>query len=266
MKRSSKFGKIIIIAVILMLVLTLGLMYLNALREQNNTYISIDPATVELVQLNEPKEGDPIAIVDTDMGEIRFVLYPEYSPEAVKNFTELAESGYYDGTYFFDCDGGAYAAGGSKKTDGSVDTDDARERIPRTLDQDLWPLRGAVCLVNTSVERGVKEYIFGGGKYYCGSRFEFVNTIEFTDDIKEEMRSAETLEELTEAFISKGGVPNFSQQMTIIGQVYEGLDVVEALSSVESQSNGLYMLPKEEIKIRSVTIGTYAPQEDGDKG
>ena len=264
MKKSSDLKRIMLIIAIVMFALTFILVFLNSVRQKNNSYITIDPDTVKLVQLDAPKEGDPIAIVDTTLGEVRFVLYPEYSPNAVKNFTELAESGYYDGTYFFNCDGGAFAAGGSKSADGSINTADTRELIERELSQDLWPLRGAVCLMNTTVDKGVKEFFLGGGTFYCGSRFEFVNTIEFTDEVKEEMKSVSSFDELTDAFCEKGGVPNFSQQMTVIGQVYEGLDVVEALSNAETVSNGTYNLPRSELRINSVKIGTYALPEDAE--
>lgn len=265
MKRSSKFGRVIILISVIALALTFALMYLNTVRQQNSIYVEIDPDTMKLVQLDEPKEGDPIAIVETSVGEVRFVLYPQYSPNAVQNFTELAQSGYYDGTYIFNCDNGAYSAGGAKSTDGNVNNDDPHEKIKRELSQDLWPFRGAVCMMNTTVDRGVKEFIFGGGTYYCGSRFEFINTIDFTDEIKEEMRSASDIDELTDAFIKLGGVPNFSQQMTVIGQVYEGLDVVDALANADAHSNGVYNIPKEDIKIISVKTGTYAPEESAEK-
>ena len=61
--------------------------------------IYIDTDTLELVQTEPPKEGDTIAVIKTSLGDIKAVLYPEYAPNAVKNFTELAESGFYDNTY-----------------------------------------------------------------------------------------------------------------------------------------------------------------------
>ena len=77
------------------------------------------------------------------------------------------------------------------------------------------------------------------------------------------MRASDTSEELVEAFIEKGGVPNFSQQMTVIGQVYEGMDVVEKLASLDSENDGNYKVPKDDIMIISVKIGTYS-QENKD--
>lgn len=66
---------------------------------------------------------------------------------------------------------------------------------------------------------------------------------------------------LGEAFAENGGIPNFSQQMTVIGQTYEGLDVVEKLASLETENSGIYKIPKEDIMINSVKIDEYKTEK-----
>ena len=46
--------------------------------------------------------------------------------------------------------------------------------------------------------------------------------------------------------------------MTVIGQTYEGIEVVEALSQLETKGNGIYNIPKDDVKILSVKLGTYS--------
>lgn len=261
MKKSRSFLKIIIVLTFVMFGLTIILLYFSAKRQENDRYIVIDPDTMKLIQLEAPKEGDPIAIVDTTLGEFRFVLYPEQSPNAVKNFTELAESGYYDGTYVYNSESGVYASAGSKQKDGelSEDCDSSRELIERELDQDLWPFRGAVCMLNTSKESTFKQKLMGGGKFFNGSRFALVNSIEFTDELRQELLDASQSQELGEAFLEVGGVPNFSQQMTIIGQTYEGLDVIDAITNVEVRNDGHNKAPVDDIIINSIKIDSYSP-------
>lgn len=262
--KSNRLVRTILIFSIVMGTLSLMLMLFSTIRRSNNIYISIDLETMKLVQLEEPQDGDPIAIVDTTLGEIRFVLYPQYSPNAVKNFTELAESGYYDNTYVFNAQSGAYSGMGTPNKDGSLAEghDESRERIKRELHQDLWPFRGAVCCVNTTIERGLKERILGGGTYYCGSRFNILNSIKFDEEVSNEMRGYSVSDKLDDAFIEKGGIPNFSQQMTIIGQTYKGYDVVDALASLEAEENGDYRTPIEDVMIKSVKISTYSSEEE----
>ncbi|MDE6034718.1 MAG: peptidylprolyl isomerase [Ruminococcus sp.] len=258
--KNKNFTKTLIIMIVVAGLLTLGMMILEQVRKSNDTYVTIDLDNLNLVQLEEVKDGDPIAIFNTTLGEIRFVLYPDYSPEAVANFTELVDSGYYDGTYFYNSESGVYSSAGSKQKDGSYTQGDKHERIPRELSQDLWTFKGAVCCATTDFDRSFKEMLLGGGTYYCGSRLNFLNTIEFTDELKEQFRASDTSEELVEAFIENGGIPNFSQQMTVIGQVYEGLDVVEKLALLDATDNGYYKIPDEDIMIISAKTDIYSAE------
>lgn len=264
MKKNNGFVKLILALTVIMGGLTVILLFIQNKQNENNTYITIDPDTMHLVQLESPKNGDPIAIVDTTLGEFRFVLYPEQSPNAVKNFMELAESGYYDNTYVFNSDSGVYSAAGSKLKNGEMPEgyDKNRELVVRELHQDLWPFKGAVCSLNTTVDRTFSEKVFGGGTYFNGSRFAVLNTIEFNEDTKQQLMDASSSKELGQAFIDMGGIPNFSQQLTVIGQTYEGLDVVEKLSQLETESNGAYMIPKDDIMINSVIISEYSDKND----
>lgn len=256
----------VLILGVLMLVMTIALLYLTLQQEENNRAITIDPDTMELVQLEPPENGDTVAIVDTSLGEFRFVLYPEYSPAAVKNFIDHAESGFYDGTYVFNSESGVYSYAGSKSRSGDMteENDDQSERIVRELHQNLWPFRGAVCSIPTYSERTFKEKLLGGGTYYNGTRFAVLNTIELDEDTKQELLDNSASEELGQAFVKQGGIPNLSQQMTIIGQTYEGFDVVEKLASLESENNGYYKIPKEDVMINSVTIAEYG--DDAESG
>jgi len=265
MTKKNNFPKMLILMTLTMGAFSLALMLFATTRDQNNNKpISIDLSTFRLVQLEEPKVGDQIAIVDTTIGEVRFKLYPEYAPEAVNNFVKLAESGAYNDTYVFDAQNGAYSAMGAPNRNGSINGSYSQdsEHVERELHQNLWPFRGAVCMLNTTYDQTLKEKIFGGGTYYCGSRFIILNSVKFTEEFSQDVRDSSFSPELAEAFIKQGGIPNFSQQMTIIGQTYKGYDIVDKLASLENQENGDYLMPKEEIKVISVKIDKFA---DGDE-
>lgn len=264
MKGNKTLVRSVLIFTLIMGIMAFLVMLNSNIRANNNSYIVVDPETMELVQLEGPKEGDPIAIVDTTLGEFRFVLYPQYSPNAVKNFTDLANSGYYNGTYVFNSDSGAYSAIGSPNKNGTVN-DKSHELVSRELHENLWPFKGAVCAMTTTVDKGVKEFLFGGGTYYNGSRLALVNTIEFDEQMKADLREVSESKELAEAFIEKGGIPNFSQQMTVIGQTYEGMEVIEQLASLETENQGAYKIPKDDIMIISVEIDEYGAENADSK-
>lgn len=264
MDRSGLMKKLVTFIIIMSLI-ALAFMFLNTyISDRNKTFIDMDK--VNLIQLDDPKDGDTIAVIDTSLGEVKVLLYPDEAPEAVKNFTELAESGYYDNTYVFHSEEGVYSAGGAKVKDGTMPDgyDVDREMVKRELSQNLWPFRGALTVLNTTAEAGFIDRILGDVTYYNGSRFALLNSIEFTDEIIQGLNESSEDRLISDAFIEKGGVPNFSQQMTVIGQAYEGFDVIEALSSLETDDSpdGTYKIPKEDIMIKSVVISKYSSADN----
>lgn len=231
-------------------------------------YHFVDPDTMELVQTEEIKDGAPIAVIDTTLGEFRCVLYPEYAPQTVAQFIELANDGYYDNTFVFEAKHDVYFAAGSVDNDGKLpeNLDEAREKVPQELHQNLWPFKGALCALNTTVEGGFFKRLFKNTETFTGTRFMVLGSVDFSDEeFVQQFREASGSEKLADAFLTRGGVPNFSQQVTVFGQTYEGMDVVEAICAAElfdtpSATTG-YTPPKEDIRILSVTISEYGEEE-----
>ena len=83
MNNKNKVLKRIVLFTLIMSIICLIVMLVGTFLTQRAKYV-IDLGTMELVQLDEKiEDGTPIAIIDTTLGEIRAVLYPEYAPEAV---------------------------------------------------------------------------------------------------------------------------------------------------------------------------------------
>ena len=224
--------------------------------------IELDMDSIEFVQFEEPKENDTIATIKTTLGDIKAVLYPQYSPNAVQNFIELAESGYYNNTYVFHSEKGIYTAMGSPLKDGTLPEgyDESRELVEMELNQNLWPFKGAICSMTTTVKKSFWDFLKSDATYYCGSRFCVINSIDFTDEVKEQMYSYSSDTKIPDAFIEHGGIPNFSQQITVIGQTYEGFDVIDQLTNLEGQpsDDDTSKIPVEDVMILSVEIGKYS--------
>ncbi|MBE6825305.1 MAG: peptidylprolyl isomerase [Ruminococcus sp.] len=233
--------------------------------QENYSYVDVD--TLELVQTQEIEQGAPIAIIRTTAGEMRAVLYPEQAPKTVESFIALAESGYYNDSYVFEQKADVYFAAGSPNPDGSLGDQgkEEYEKIPRELHQNLWPFKGALCVMNTTVEGGFFDRLFGDSTYYTGSRFMVIGSMDFEDEaFVTEFREASGSELIADAFIERGGVPNFSQQQAVFGQVYAGFDVLDALlaAEVEETTNaGGYTPPVEECRILEISIGSYSEED-----
>ena len=46
------------------------------------------------------EEGEEIAVMETNLGTMKFRFFPDAAPKAVYNFKCLAATGYYDGLTF----------------------------------------------------------------------------------------------------------------------------------------------------------------------
>lgn len=215
---------------------------------------------VDYIQLKPPTAGDKIAVIDTDYGEIRVVLYEQYAPNTVHNFIRNAEAGIYDNmpvkgvrndTYFL-------TGGWEDKKGNYVGRESQDELVENEYSVDLWPFSGA--LMGFSEKSG-----------FCDSRWFIVNndaetlTEEAINELKESAKDREDAEErekminMFDKFYEVGGVFGLAGENTIFGQTYLGMDVVEKLTHIPADENGE---AAETVMIKSVTISEF---KDGDK-
>ena len=123
--------------------------------------------------------------------------------------------------------------------------------------------RGAFCVPTTAQEGNLWDRITGKMTTYCGTRFVVCNSIVFDESAKNELESvSENAEKINQAFLENGGVPNYSQQMTVFAQAYgdESFDTIDKITSAAvkaSSGDGGYTPPEEDILIQKVEIGTY---------
>jgi len=74
-------------------------------------------AVLKIVPAYDPKRNY-VGIVETNSGTIRIKFFPDKAPLAVKNFIELANSGFYDGTRIHYVEPGRLIAGGDRNGTG----------------------------------------------------------------------------------------------------------------------------------------------------
>ena len=253
MKRATT-GRILKIGLLISLISATVCTSLYACMSMNGYTSTVDLSKVDLVQLEEPEPEDPVAVIRTSMGDISVRLFPEEAPNAVKNFEELANAGFYDDTYVFQLEPKVYFAAGSKTPDGELGDayQEEHESIEREISDNLWPFRGALCALTTKSDTGFWKMFLDKVKYYNGSRFILVDSIEFTDDLIKEMYGDNPDNKVARAFEQLGGVPNYSQQMTVFGQTYAGFDVLDAITEAATTGEENHKTPAEEIRIRTV--------------
>lgn len=233
--------------------------------KNKDSYINMNYPDATFTQLDAPKEGQEIAIIDTSIGEYRVALFREYAPNTVENFVDLANSGFYDGKYVYMVSDnyGIFMMGTTKKSgviisekevikEGEDDEkriysqeeyDTENAKYDNEVSENLWPFKGALISVGPN-SKGTGTFIWT------------LDTFEYTDDVKEVLEGGENANmELVNKFYENGGLPQLSQQYTVFGQTYEGLDVVEKITQAEADSKSGN--PNEDIMIKSIKIEKY---------
>ena len=203
-----------------------------------------------------PSEGDTIAIFTTSQGEIRAVLYPDAAPMAVYNFAGLARLGYYDDTVFWRTQYGFAVQGGDATGTGTGgSTIWSNNPYPAEIDPALKHYTGALCAAIAT----------GGEKTGGNSQFYFVTALPdsvSTGDQQAELTANGYTDAQVAAYAAMGGLPYLDNTDTVFGQVYQGMDVVDAMACVDTvkdEDGNDTFRPTEEtaITINSVTITTY---------
>ena len=206
-------------------------------------------------QFTAPSDGDLIAVFDTSLGEVRAVLYPDAAPMAVENFVGLARTGYYDGTVIWRSEYGFAVQGGDATGTGTGgSTIWSNHAYPLEADASLKHYAGALCAA----------FATGGEEEGGNSQFYFVTALPDSVDktTQEELAANGYSEAQVAAYAEAGGLPYLDNTDTVFGQVYAGMEVVDAMACVDTvtaEDGTDTHRPTEEntITIHSVTIATY---------
>ncbi|MCM1164584.1 MAG: peptidylprolyl isomerase [Lachnospiraceae bacterium] len=227
-----------------------------------NGMLSYDFAamSMDFVQLSLPKDGDTIAVFDTDYGEIRVVLYEEYAPVKVASFIEKANAGDYDNMEIKGVSNDVYfLTGGYENSKGQyIGRDDNAELLANEYTPELWPFRGA--LMGFSEQSGSSDARW----FMCWDDDENL-TVEAVNELKsgasgiEDEQRRDNMLALFDKFYEVGGVFGMAGEFTVFGQTYLGFDVVEKLTHIPADDSGQ---ATSSVLIKSVTISEF---KDGDE-
>lgn len=174
---------------------------------------------IYLSKETEKKTDDknPVATIEMDDGKIiKLELYPEIAPNTVRNFISLANSKFYDGLIFHRVISGFMIQGGDPEGTG-----------------------------------------MGGPEYSIYGEFtnnEFENTLLHTKGVISMARSRDNNSAGSQFFIMHGDSPNLDGDYAAFGKVIEGMDVVDSIAQVETDSKDK---PKKDVKIKSILVDTF---------
>ena len=196
-----------------------------------------------------PEAGEKIAVITVkDYGEIKIQLFPEVADKAVENFVGLAEMGYYDELIFHRIIPNFMNQGGDPRGNGTGGNSIWGESFDGGIPEGLYHFSGAVAYANS------------GSTATNGSQFYIVNTPDgYLQNTCEEIMEYDPSkynwsQNVIDLYNEKGGVPFLDGGYTVFGQVFEGMDVVRAMSQVETDSSDK---PLTQVQIESIKIVEY---------
>lgn len=178
----------------------------------------------EVVQVNVTNDMNPTAVFTTNKGVIELELFADQMPITVANFVTLAEDGFYNGTKFHRVIDGFMIQGGDPNSKGTDSATYGTGGPGFTIEDEfvagelLTNTRGTIAMANTGQPNS------GGSQW-------FINTVDNTnlDFDKQPLTS----------------------KHPVFGRVVSGMEVVDAISAVET---GPRDVPVEPVVIESITI------------
>ena len=153
-------------------------------------------------------------IVKTSFGNIKFSLLPDIATETVRNFSQLAKSGFYNGTLFHRIIPGFMIQGGDPNT--------------KNPDKSTWGQ--------------------GGPGYNLKAEF---NTRSHLRGIVSMARATDPNSAGSQFFIVTSDSTFLDRQYTVFGEVVEGIEVADKIVNLPRDGNDC---PKQEAKMLEVTI------------
>ena len=174
------------------------------------------------LQLEAVKSGDTVAVMHTNMGDIEIKLFPEHAPKTVENFTTHAKNDYYNGIIFHRVIKDFMIQGGDPTGTGMGGESIWGRSFKDEFTPELHNLRGALCMANA-------------GPNTNGSQFFIVQAKDVPDYLVDQMKEMPDAfsADIIDAYAKLGGTPWLDFRHSVFGQVVNGMDVVDAIASVE---------------------------------
>ncbi len=213
----------------------------------------------DLPQFSELVDGETLATLHTNYGDITLRFFPEYAPKAVENFLTLAEEGYYDGITFHRVIDSFVIQGGDPTGTGAGGESIYGEKFEDEITLNLRHFSGALAMANAGANTN-------GSQFYIVETDDmggYENELEWIKNNPYELYDYQTniLNQdimspvIAQKYMELGGTPFLDGGYTIFGHVVEGMDIVHEIAEVDTDANNK---PVEDVVIESVTIDEYS--------
>lgn len=184
-------------------------------------------------QIAEPKPGDTVAILETTMGDIKIKLFTEQCPKACENFIGLMQQQYYDGVTFHRVINDFMIQGGDPEGTGCGGHSVWGGEFEDEFGRNLFNFRGALSMANTG------HPCTNGSQFFIVQRKEAGASSAALAANGWPKWAAETYAKLGGTPTLDGGFSHVTRYLghTVFGQVYYGMEVVDAIAATKTNYN-----------------------------
>ncbi|MDR1914377.1 MAG: peptidylprolyl isomerase [Clostridiales bacterium] len=222
---------------------------------------------IALPQLDEPADGEEIAVLTTSMGIIKLRFFPDYAQKAVQNFKTHAKAGYYDGALFHRVIDEFMIQTGDPTGTGKGGNSIWGQPFEMEITPELHHIRGALGMARgqDEVSQGSQFYIVQNKALDDATRKELESYKDIQDQVVAQVDENNQIPmaqmfptKIIDEYLTNGGVPGLQMSYTVFGQVTEGMDVVDKIAAVEtSQEEETKDRPLEDIILEKITFEPY---------
>lgn len=188
-----------------------------------------------MYQFEKPAKDSEVIVMETSKGTIKLRLFPDKAPKTVENFVTHAKEGYYDGLTFHRVINGFMIQGGDPLGNGMGGESIWGRPFEDEFDVELRNFRGALSMANA-------------GPSTNGSQFFIVQAKDCDPGLLSQMkeigvnaRGQGFPEEVVAKYAEIGGTPWLDYKHSVFGQVFEGMDVVDAIAATDATGEKVIM-------------------------
>jgi peptidyl-prolyl cis-trans isomerase B (cyclophilin B) len=228
-----------------------------------------------------PAVGEEVAVMHTSMGDVSIRFFPEAAPKAVQNFIDHAKQGYYNGLTFHRVINDFMIQGGDPEGTGQGGESIWGKPFEDEFDTKLLNLRGSLSMANAGPgTNGSQFFINQQGAKSFGTRKDYEPAASYqqmidmygeamvkqyyptVDDFAKQMlyqydwvpNEVWDLYEKNGGNLSLDGAWRKSGGHTVFGQVFAGMDVVDAIAAVNTDNNDK---PLTAVTVTTIDIVKY---------
>jgi len=199
-------------------------------------------------QMSKPANGEEIAIIKVkNFGDIKVKFFKDIAPKATENFITHSKNGYYNNLIFHRVIDEFMIQGGDPLGTGTGGESIWGEGFGTELDKTLVPYRGSLCMAMSMMPNSI------------GSQF-FITQAHYSEQMESYMKKSNQFSSgLLEQYKTYGGYLSLYEQYTVFGQVFEGMEVVDAIAKTPTHTteDGQEDKPVQDVVIETIEITTY---------